>query len=318
MIIVEASLDCLELPYTALRARRPALEKRLAASMGETGQQVPVVVVAGSKPGLYIVIDGHKRVRALRRLKADVVKLVVWEMTAEQALVAAYQQASGAGWNVVEEGWLVWELVRTMGLSESQAGQRLDRSKCWVSGRLGLVENLPEAVLEGVRSGKIGAYTATRHLLPFARANAGDCESLAVKIIANGFRSREVETLCRYYGTASKDGRQRMLEDPARFLKALEATRQVDTGNAEELRCLKNLELIGNVSLGLARSLPAAAGNDTATAARERLRPAWERARRRWNELSKTAALVFMAPAARPMSDGREERRGEEVIVHAG
>lgn len=305
--------------YASLRVRRPTLEKRLLASMGEAGQQIPVVVVAESDPGRYIVIDGYKRVRAMRLLKADVVKAVVWEMSAEQALVAAYQQASGAGWNVVEEGWLVWELVRTMGLSESQAGQRLERSKAWVSGRLGLVEKLPEAVLEGVRSGKIGAYTATRHLLPFARANAGDCESLAVKMIENGFRSREVETLCRYYGSASKEGRGRMLEDPVRFLKALESTRHKDAGSlsADEMRCLKNLELIGNVALGLARSLPAVAGSDTAQGARERLKPSWERARRRWDELSKTAALVFLASAA-AKSAGGADRCEEEVAGHAG
>ncbi len=318
-MIVELPLDCLELRYAGLRVRRPTLEKRLLASIGESGQQIPVVVVAASDPGRYIVIDGYKRVRAMRLLKADAVKAVVWEMSAEQALVAAYQQASGAGWNVVEEGWLVWELVRTMGLSESQAGQRLERSKGWVSGRLGLVEKLPEAVLEGVRSGKIGAYTATRHLLPFARANAGDCESLAVKMIENGFRSREVETLCRYYGSASKEGRGRMLEDPARFLKALESTRHKDAGSlsAEEMRCLKNLELIGNVSLGLARSLPAVAGSDTAQGARERLKPSWERARRRWDELSKTAALVFLASAAKPVSAGGADRRKEEDMAHA-
>lgn len=319
MKIVELPLDCLDLRYASLRVRRPMTEKRLVASMDSMGQQSPVVVVAGSEPGRYVVIDGHKRVRALRRLKADAVKTAVWEMPAEQALVATYQQASGAGWNAVEEGWLVWELVRTMGLSESEAGRRLERSKGWVSGRLGLVEILPEAVLEGVRSGKIGAYTATRHLLPFARANAGDCESLAVKMIENGFRSREVETLCRYYDSASKEGRGRMLEDPARFLKALASTQHKDAGSlsAEEMRCLKNLELIGNVALGLARSLPAVAGSDTAQGARERLKPVWERARRRWDELSKTAAAVFVASAAKPVSAGGADGRKEEDMAHA-
>lgn len=320
MKIVELALDCLELRYAGLRARRPVMEKRLMASMGEAGQQSPVVVVAGSEAGRYVVIDGHKRVRACAKLKADVVKATVWEMTAEQAIVTAYQVASGAGWNAVEEGWLIWELVRVAGLSESEAGRRLERSKGWVSGRLGLIEILPEAVLDGVRSGKIGAYTATRYLLPFARANAGDCESLAVKMVENGFRSREVETLCRYYGSAGQEGRRRMLEDPARFLKALESTRHKDAGSLSEgeLRCLKNLELIGNVSLALARSLPAVVGSDTATAARERLQPAWERTRRRWEELSKTAAAVLMAPGAGPVLGGGAERGKGKVLAHAG
>jgi len=316
MKIMDLPLDSLELRYAGLRARRPLAEKRLVASLEESGQQSPVIVVPAGEQGRYVLIEGHKRERALRRLKADVVKATVWEMTPAEALIAAYQMQDGTGWNVVEEGWLIWELVRVVGLSESEAGRRLERSKCWVSGRLGLVEILPEAVLEGVRSGRIGAYTATRHLLPFARANAGDCESLAVKAVENGFRSREVETLCRYYGSAGREGRRRMLEDPARFLKALEATRHKDAESLgpEEMRCLKNLELIGNVSLGLARSLPAAVSSDTATAARERLQPVWERTRRRWDELSRTAAAVFMAPA----TNGGADRRNEEAPAHAG
>ncbi len=320
MKTVELNLSALDLRHGRIRTRRPVSERRLLVSLGEVGQQSPVVVVAAPEAGRYVVIDGHKRVRALERLKADVVKAVVWEMSAGEALVASYQLASGSGWNAVEEGLLIWELVRVEGLSETEAGRRLDRSKGWVSGRLGLVEVLPEAVLEGVRSGEIGAYTATRHLLAFARANAVDCESLAVKIVENGLRSREVETLCRYYSSAGRDGRRRMLEDPARFLKALESTRQKDAGSLgpEELRCLKNLELIGNVSLALARSLPGVAGSDTATAARERLEPAWERARRRWEELSNTATAVFMGPAAKVASGGGANRRGEEGAAHVG
>jgi hypothetical protein len=294
MKIVEIPLDSLDLKYAGLRARRPTLEKRLVASMGETGQQSPVIVVRADN-GKHLVIDGHKRVRALRTLNSAVVKASVWEIPAPEALVALYQLASGSGWNAVEEGWLVWELVRGAGLSAAETGRRLERSKAWVSGRLGLVESLPEAVLAGVRGGTIGAYVATRYFLPFARANAGDCEQLAVKTMEHGFCSREVESLCRYYGTAGREGRRKMLEDPARFLKAWEATQGEALGalSAEEGRCLKNLELIGNVSLGLARRLPALVGNDTATAARQRLGPVWTRVRGRWEELSKIVGMVL-------------------------
>jgi len=298
MQTVELSLDALDLKYAQLRGRHFQAEKRLLLSLGEAGQQSPVIVVAGAEAGRYVLIDGRKRVRALRQLRADVVKAAVWEMSAPQALVAAYQLQDGTGWNAIEEGWLVWQLVRVEAMSTAEAGRSLERSKAWISGRLGLVESLPEAVQEGVRCGKIGAYTATRHLLAFARANAGDCESLAAKVMESGFRSREVESLCRYYASAGRDGRRRMLEDPARFLKALEAAKRKDGASSEEGRCLKNLEIIGNISLNLARSLPPLIGSDTAASARERLQPAWERARRRWSELDKTAAMVFAPEGA--------------------
>src|SRR3989304_4359905 len=225
MNIVEVELDSLALRYAKLRARRPAVEKRLMASMEEAGQQSPVIVVAAEEPGRWVLIEGRKRVRAVKRLKVEAVNAVVWELAPAEALVAAYQLQDGTGYNALEEGWLVWELVRSDGLSLGEVGRRLERSKAWGSGRLGLVEGLPEQVLEGVLSGKIGAYVATRYLLPFARANAGDCEKLAEKIMENEFRTREVEAICQHYAAAGPKARSRIVEEPARFLAALKEKR---------------------------------------------------------------------------------------------
>ena len=296
MNIVEVELDSLDLRYAKLRARRPAVEKRLMASMEEAGQQSPVIVVAAEEPGRWVLIEGRKRVRAVKRLKVEAVNAVVWELAPAEALVAAYQLQDGSGYNALEEGWLVWELVRSAGLSLGEVGLRLERSKAWVSGRLGLVEGLPEQVLEGVLSGKIGAYVATRYLLPFARANAGDCEKLAEKIMENEFRSREVEALCRHYAAAGPKARSRMVEEPARFLAALKEARKgaMDPKLSEaENRCVKNLELIGNVALGLVRQLPQTCTYDTQTEIRETIKTAWGRCSERLGVLAKTAEAVF-------------------------
>lgn len=320
MTIVELPLNSLDLRYGELRVRRPLVEKRLLASMEEVGQQSPVIVVRGGESGRYVLIEGRKRVRALKRLKADVVTAAVWEMAAADALVAAYQLQDGTRWNALEEGWLVWELVRQVGLSLGEVGGRLQRSKGWVSGRLGLVESLPEAVLEGVRSGKIGAYTATRHLLAFARANASDCEILAAKIAEQELSSREVETLWRYYNSASREGRRRMLEDPGRFLKAREAAKAIEAEILDPVagRCLKNLELIGNVSLGLARSLAQAAGYDAPEGRRERLKRAWAQTREHWGLLEKTAASVFALEAVAGKTRNVAMGYEQETSAHAG
>jgi len=296
MKIVEVEIDSLDLRYGKLRARRPAVEKRLMASIEEAGQQSPVIVVAGEKPGHWVLIEGRKRVRALKRLKAEAVNAVVWELAPVEALIAAYQLQDGTGYNALEEGWLVWELVRGDGLSLAEVGRRLERSKAWVSGRLGLVEGLPERVLEGVSSGKIGAYVATRYLLPFARANASDCEKLAEKIVEHEFRSREVEALCQHYAAAGPKARSRMVEEPARFLAALKEAKKgaLDPKLSEaENRCVKNLELIGNVALGLVRQLPQSCTYDTQADIRAMIEKAWGRCSQRLGVLAKTAEAVF-------------------------
>lgn len=296
MNIVELEIDSLDLRYGKLRARRPTLEKRLMASMEEAGQQSPVIVVAGEEPGRWVLIEGRKRVRALKRLKAEAVNAVVWELAPCEALISAYQLQDGSGYNALEEGWLVWELVRGSGLTLAEVGRRLERSKAWVSGRLGLVEGLPERVLEGVQSGKIGAYVATRYLLPFARANASDCEKLAEKIMEHEFRSRDVEALCRYYAAAGANSRSRMVEEPARFLAAFKEARKgaMDLRLSEaENRCVKNLELIGNVALGLVRQLPETCTYDTEADIRAMIQRAWGRCSERLGMLAKAAEAVL-------------------------
>jgi hypothetical protein len=55
-----------------LRVQHPGRQRRLLASLAESGQQVPIVVVAGDgQPDRYVVIDGYKRVTALQQLGRD-------------------------------------------------------------------------------------------------------------------------------------------------------------------------------------------------------------------------------------------------------
>jgi len=293
MNIVELSLESLEMRYARLRVRRPGVERQLMNSLDENGQQSPVVVVAGSEAGRYVVIDGHKRVQALRKLKSDIVKAVVWELEREGALVLAYQQCRGTGWNAVEEGWLVAELTCKWSIGE--VGKRLNRSKSWVSRRLGLVESLPECVVKGVQEGRIGAYAAAKYLLPLARANGADCEKLGLKISGLGLSSREIGILYRHYAQGNRKACEKIIEEPVLFLKVAEAARQRDAAKvgSQEGRCMKNLELLGNIALGLTRSLTEAGGSDTTEGVRERLKPMWERVMGRVKLLERTGVAIF-------------------------
>jgi hypothetical protein len=49
-----------------LRVRRPERHRRLLASLAVSGQQTPIVVVAGKQSDRYLVIDGYQRIAALQ------------------------------------------------------------------------------------------------------------------------------------------------------------------------------------------------------------------------------------------------------------
>src|SRR5450756_1797640 len=58
-----------------LRVREPLRQRRLLASLAESGQQTPIVVVVSKdNRDRYLVIDGHKRVAALEQLGRDTVE----------------------------------------------------------------------------------------------------------------------------------------------------------------------------------------------------------------------------------------------------
>lgn len=307
MNIKEVNLEALDLQYEKLRIRQRHQEKKLLVSLGESGQQSPIVVVRSSEMGRYIVIDGHKRARILRKLKADVAKAVLWEALPPEALIRAYQIKSGGGYNALEEAWLIEE-IHSAGWTLADCAKAMGKSTSWISRRRGLAESLPETVRDGVQKGTIAAYTAMKYLLPLARANIKDCETLAKKISEHALTSRQVEIIYRHYMQGPKAAAQKIMEDPLRFLRAQQETIkgvQDPLLNSLQNRCLNNLKITGNISLALARSLPEACGYDATEAARLRLRQAWQHALERLRLLEKTAEALFVQNSA------------QEPVVHA-
>jgi ParB/RepB/Spo0J family partition protein len=292
MEVTEINLDALELKYERLNVKRGALERKLLASLGESGQQSPVIVVRSGTAGHYVVIDGHKRVRALKRLKADMARAVVWEMSEAEALAASYQLTSQGGRNAFEEGWLVAELHRMCKWSLGEVGVRLVRSKSWASRRLALVEELPEWMAEEVAQGRIGAHAAANYLVPLTRGNSSGSRLLVERIRGLGLTNRQIGRLCAGYRAAGREQRLKIVEDPALFLKAGTAAGRDSALSENGNRCLKSIGLIGNVSLGLTRKLSETLHCEGMEAETERLSAAWLQCLERFELLKKTAYAV--------------------------
>lgn len=257
---MELEFHQLDLRYEGLRVRRPEQERRLLGSLAERGQQVPIVVVAASEPGRFVVIDGHKRVRALRRLRCDTVTATVWAMSEVEALVLDRSLRQAEAETALEQGWLLSELHRSFGLDLEALARRFDHSTSWVSRRLGLVEQLPQSVQERVRQGEIGAHAAMKHLVPMARADSDACEALAAAIARHKLSTQEVGQLWAAWRDAAPALRARVLADPLMFLKArreLETGPEAPVSPSEAL--LKDLDLLGALARRALRRLSSVA-----------------------------------------------------------
>ena len=214
---MELELHQLELRYESLRKRHPVQERQLLASLAEIGQQLPIVVIA--EAARFVVIDGYKRVRALRRLARDTVRGTRWEMPEVEALLME-RRLRCASEDALDQAWLMAELQERFGLSLEDLARRFERSKSWVSRRLGLIHALPRSVHEQVRSGALSAHAAMKYLLPLARANAAVVTELVKAIAPWKPTSRQVGVLCAGWRSGSERTRELILASPHVYLQA--------------------------------------------------------------------------------------------------
>ncbi|HEY1161309.1 MAG TPA: ParB/RepB/Spo0J family partition protein [Terracidiphilus sp.] len=262
---MELEFHQLALRYERLKVVRLEAERRLLASLAEVGQQVPMVVVKENADGRFVVIDGYKRVRALRRLGRDTVTAGCWPGGEAEALIATRLVQTAEPETVLEQSWLLAELHERFGLSLEELARNFNHSVSWVSRRLALVQELPEGIQERVRRGEMGAHGAAKYLVPLARANREACLQLVEAIGATRLSSRDLGILYTAYQTGNWVTRQRLLEAPLVFLKSYkeaEAPPSVEPGPSDSL--LTDLEILGSTArrarrrlrTGVLRNLP--------------------------------------------------------------
>jgi ParB/RepB/Spo0J family partition protein len=232
-----------------LRVHHPSRQRRLLASLADSGQQTPiVVVVAEGQADRYVVIDGYKRIAALEQLGRDTVEAVVWPMSEAAAVLLDRSLRLSEHETALEVGWLLAELEQRFGYNLDELARRFDRSVSWVSRRLALVEVLPQAIQQQVREGKVLAQVALKFLVPVARQSLEDCQRMAAIFAQHHCDTREAGQLYGAWRKGSPQIRKRILDDPELFFKAQRQAQEkapAETG-AELLRDLEMMAAIVN------------------------------------------------------------------------
>ena len=262
---MELEFHQLELRYERLKVARPEPERRLLASLAEVGQQVPIVVVKEAAEGPFVVIDGYKRIRALRRLGRDTVGASCWPGKEAEALITTRLMQTAEPETALEQSWLLAELHERFGFSREELARRFGPSVSWVSRRLALVHELPEVIQEQVRRGEMGAHGAAKYLVPLARANRPACLELVAALGSSRMSSRDLGILYTAYQTGNWVTRQRLIEAPLVFLKSYKEAQtdpSIEPGPSDSL--LTDLEILSatarranrRLRAGVLRNLP--------------------------------------------------------------
>jgi ParB family chromosome partitioning protein len=271
--------------FASLRVADPRRQQKLTGSIERQGQLMPVVAVPADDR--WVLIDGYRRLAALRRLGQDLIWVDVWDRDVDEAVLLCLARGPERSWQAIEEAALIFELSRRHSLREIATA--LGRDASWVSRRLSLFQALPEDLLQAVRQGKISLWAASRILVPLARANTAHARLLLTYLEQHPLSTRELKRLYSHYQQASRAQRERLVHAPGLFLQALatreEATQAKRLAEGPEGGWCKDLAIVGQILKRLLGQVPSLFAAEQAPAARKRLCQAFVQMKRRFELL---------------------------------
>lgn len=132
---------------------------QLADSIRESGLLQPIVVretYAGEEK-VYVIVAGHRRAAALRKLRWTTTEVIVRPPMRPDEVLAAMLIENGqrAGLDPIEEARAIRSLGVQHGWTDQQTATKIGRSQAYVSRRLALLQLDPDEQ-ERVRSGEMG------------------------------------------------------------------------------------------------------------------------------------------------------------------
>jgi ParB family transcriptional regulator, chromosome partitioning protein len=224
MACTEMDLHRLDLRYADTRVNSSTALNRLVNSIEQYGQLIPVTVVADGQQ--TVLIDGYLRVLALQRCGRDTAHVFSWECSIEHALLVTLAHEQARGWEALEEANILRALC-DRGLSQREIAMHIGRDVSWVSRRLQLLEGMSEDILRALRHGELSTWSATRILMPLARANTDHAKCLLKALKKAPLSSRDLNELYKQYNQSDKNTRERLVRNPQLFKQAQQTQREV-------------------------------------------------------------------------------------------
>ncbi len=218
--IMSVEHHCLRLRYAHLHAQNSRTLETLTTSIEQYGQLVPVIIVPEKEDDQWVLIDGYHRVKVLKRLGKDTIEAEVWNCPIEEALMRMLRNHPTHTPGILEEALVLHELHSHCGLSQQELAAQMGRKQSWVSGRLSLVENLPDSIIDVLSKGTLSLWVCVRILAPIARAISEHAQCLLTYLLKHSHSTREMQSFYDHYQRSTHQARSKMVEHPDLFFKA--------------------------------------------------------------------------------------------------
>lgn len=197
---MEVEVDAISTRYENIRLKDKYREKQLLESIAEQGIREPLQCVKQDE--VYVLLDGFKRLRCCRKLKINCVPVGVIGEDVAASILHVIRLSNEKTLNIVEQAGFVDELHKAYGLSINEIAKQLERSKAWVSVRLGILEEMSETVRKEVFDGRFPLRSYMYTLRQFTRVNKVPIkltDQFVKAVSGKGLSQRNIEKLAYGY-----------------------------------------------------------------------------------------------------------------------
>jgi hypothetical protein len=242
----KVEISSFNLRYESYRMKHQGVERALLTSISEQGIREPLegVDVAGER----ILLNGFKRYRCARKLNIGIAPYVSLGTDEAMGIICLLRVANARSLTFLEQANLIDNLRREHKMYLAEIAEKLERSKAWVSVRIGLMGDMSECVRSNIFSGRFPAYSYMYTLRQFRRLNGttpAELDEFVKSVAGQRLSIREIERLAHGYFRGPEEFRTQIKKGNIAWglSRLKDPTQNSDNCNDFEKGMLKDLEI---------------------------------------------------------------------------
>lgn len=235
-----------DLRFQGYRIRNKAAEGDLLVSIAENGIREPLEGV--SRNDVHILLNGFKRYRCAQKLGIKILPYSCLGNDEVFAIIKLLRVSNSKSLTILEQSKLIEELRSVYKMSVSEIASMLERSKSWVSMRIGISSQMSKNVREQIFSGRFPAYSYMYTLRQFIRMNTikgQEIDKFVSSVAGKGLSIRQIEQLASGYFKGPNEYREQIERGNISVIlnRFNEINPETLECNASERKMINSLEL---------------------------------------------------------------------------
>lgn len=256
----QVEINSFDLRYEGYRMKNKVAEGALCASIAEHGIREPLQGV-DRKEGRKILLNGFKRYRCAKKMGIGIVPYSSLGNDETFGIIQLIRIANSKSLTILEQAKLIEELRSVQKLCVGEIARLLEKSKAWVSMRVGLTKEISKEVMEKLFKGEFPVYSYMYTMRQFMRMNSINKKEIDefVRLTAGKSLSvREIDRLAHGYFQGSEEFREQLRNGNLKWImrRMPKNNQNPEALNEAERTAIREMEIVLKYMQRIIRVLP--------------------------------------------------------------